>query len=236
METCAICFEEIDVARMFSIDGCLHRYCISCMKQHVEVKLLSGIVAQCPHEDCKSEVNIDSYEQFLAPNLVAVMSQRIKESSTPVTEKVYCPYPKCSTLMSKKEVFEYTKTSYVGAGRSGARKCMKCHYYFCINCMVPWHYKMSCEEYKKSHPYPPKEDQLLNSLATTKKWRNCEKCNHMVELVEGCYHITCRCGYEFCYTCGAEWKNKKPTCSCPIWDERNIIHEQPGEVQAIIDE
>jgi hypothetical protein len=33
----------------------------------------------------------------------------------------------------------------------------------------------------------------------------------------------CRCGYEFCYTCGAEWKNKKATCSCPIWDERNII-------------
>jgi hypothetical protein len=32
-----------------------------------------------------------------------------------------------------------------------------------------------------------------------------------------------RCGYQFCYTCGAEWKNGKPTCSCPIWEERNII-------------
>ncbi|KAM5583970.1 E3 ubiquitin-protein ligase RSL1-like [Rosa sericea] len=222
-ETCAICFEETDVARMFSIDGCLHRYCISCMKKHVEVKLLGGMVAQCPHEACNSEVNIDSYEQFLAPNLVAVMSQRIKESSIPVTERVYCPYPKCSALMSKKEVFEYTKTSYVSA-ESAARKCMKCHYYFCFDCMVPWHYKMSCEEYKQSHPFPLKEDQLLNSLATTKQWRNCKKCNHMVELAEGCNHITCRCGYEFCYTCGAEWKNKKPTCSCPLWDERRIYN------------
>ncbi|OMO77265.1 hypothetical protein COLO4_25249 [Corchorus olitorius] len=42
--------------------------------------------------------------------------------------------------------------------------------------------------------------------------------------VAGCFH---RCGYEFCYTCGAEWRNKKATCSCPIWDERNIIHNQP---------
>lgn len=33
----------------------------------------------------------------------------------------------------------------------------------------------------------------------------------------------CRCGHEFCYNCGAEWKNKKATCSCPLWDEDNIL-------------
>jgi hypothetical protein len=39
--------------------------------------------------------------------------------------------------------------------------------------------------------------------------------------VSGC----CRCGYEFCYTCGKEWKEKKATCACPLWDENNIIRE-----------
>lgn len=38
--------------------------------------------------------------------------------------------------------------------------------------------------------------------------------------------FVCRCGYEFCYTCGAEWKDKKATCSCPLWEERNILREQ----------
>lgn len=86
-ETCVICYEDTDVARMFSIDGCLHRYCISCMKQHVEARLLNGMVAHCPHDGCESEVNIDSYENFfLAPKLVEVMNQRIKESSIPVTD------------------------------------------------------------------------------------------------------------------------------------------------------
>lgn len=37
--------------------------------------------------------------------------------------------------------------------------------------------------------------------------------------------LCCRCGYEFCYTCGAEWKDKKATCDCPLWDERNILHD-----------
>ncbi|KAG2673751.1 hypothetical protein I3843_13G092500 [Carya illinoinensis] len=222
-ETCVICFEDTDANKMFSVDGCLHRYCFSCMKQHVEAKLLDGKGAKCPHEGCNSEVNIDSCRKFLAPQLVEVMTQRMKESSIPVTQKIYCPYPRCSTLMSKSEVLQYTKNINVTAERSGLRKCTKCHYYFCINCKVPWHFNMSCHDYKRSNPQP--EDAKLKSLATTKHWRQCQKCNQIIELAEGCYHITCRCGYEFCYTCGAQWKNKKATCSCPIWDERNIIRD-----------
>ncbi|GJU42265.1 hypothetical protein Tco_1195222 [Tanacetum coccineum] len=38
-----------------------------------------------------------------------------------------------------------------------------------------------------------------------------------------------RCGYEFCYTCAAEWKNKKATCSSPLWDEGNIVTEMDRE-------
>lgn len=37
-----------------------------------------------------------------------------------------------------------------------------------------------------------------------------------------CSSVDCRCSYEFCYKCGAEWKDKKATCSCPLWQEENI--------------
>jgi hypothetical protein len=42
-----------------------------------------------------------------------------------------------------------------------------------------------------------------------------------MHFVLGC----CRCGYEFCYTCGKEWKDKKQTCTCLLWDERNIVRD-----------
>ncbi|KAK6235369.1 Ribonuclease H domain - like 10 [Theobroma cacao] len=224
-ETCVICLEDTDHGCMFSVDGCMHRYCFSCMKQHVEVKLLHGMVPKCPHENCKSELNVDSCKKFLTPKMIETFKQHLKEASIPVGDKVYCPYPRCSALMSRSEVSEYTKDVLVGAERSGASKCLKCHSLFCINCKVPWHSNMTCLDYKRKNPNPPAEDLKLKSLATMNLWRQCVKCNHMIELSEGCHHMTCRCGYEFCYNCGAAWRDKKATCSCPLWEEDRIWHE-----------
>ncbi|KAK9280010.1 hypothetical protein L1049_013695 [Liquidambar formosana] len=162
------------------------------------------------------------------------MRQRIKEAEIPVTEKLYCPYPRCSALMSKSEVQESVGIE-IGAGRIEARRCTKCQKLFCIYCKVPWHEKLTCHEYKRLNP-PRAEDAKLKSLATVNLWRQCVKCNHMIELAEGCYHMTCRCGFEFCYTCGAEWKNKKATCSCPLWDEENILYDEDDDDDDDFDE
>lgn len=191
-ETCVICFEDTEASQIFSVDGCLHRYCFSCMKQHVEVKLLHGILPKCPHEDCKSDLDVGSCGKFLTPKIMETMRQRIKEASTPVTEKVYCAYPRCSVLMSKTELLEYSTKHLVDVERSGARRCMKCNNLFCINCKVPWHRNMTCVDYKRLNPYPPAEESKLKFLASKNLWRQCKKCNHMIELAEGCFHMTCR--------------------------------------------
>jgi hypothetical protein len=43
-------------------------------------------------------------------------------------------------------------------------------------------------------------------------WRRCYKCRTLVELTQGCSHITCRCKAQFCYICGAVWD---PVVGCP---------------------
>lgn len=154
------------------------------------------------------------------------MSQRAMEASIPAEDKVYCPYPKCSALMSKSQTVRPdvgSSSSRYAIDTFGLRQCVKCSKHFCINCKVPWHNGMSCYEYKRCNPYPRPEDAKFQFLARQRLWRQCVKCNQMIELSEGCYHMTCRCGHQFCYTCGAPWLNKKATCNCPLFDLQFIL-------------
>lgn len=205
-EHCTICLEDTYVDQMFLITSCLHSYCFSCMSKHVQFKLLQGILPKCPFENCKSELKLDSCKRFLTSELLDIMSQRVKEASIPAAEKIYCPYPRCSTLLSKTELQGSMGNSSVVTEILGGRKCPRCSGIFCINCKVPWHSNMNCFDFKRQNPYPSNEDKKLKRLASENLWRQCPKCNHMVSLAAGCYHIYCRYTlYSFeilvCLTC-----------------------------------
>ncbi|KAJ4872138.1 zinc finger (C3HC4-type RING finger) family protein [Raphanus sativus] len=220
-EECLICYSEFDLERMFSVGKCRHRFCFHCVKQHVEVKLLHGTVPNCPHDGCKSEMVMDACRRLLTPKLSEMWKQRIKDNAIPVAERVYCPYPRCSALMSKTKITESAKSLLSVYPESGVRRCVECRGLFCVDCKVQWHGKVSCTEYKKLHPNPPADDVKLNSLANNKTWCQCDKCQHVIELTQGCNHITCRCGFEFCYNCGGEWNKETGTCAkhCPTLEE-----------------
>ncbi|TFK87511.1 hypothetical protein K466DRAFT_645879 [Polyporus arcularius HHB13444] len=53
---------------------------------------------------------------------------------------------------------------------------------------------------------PADVDVSLLSLGQHSGWARCPCCETMIELNDGCYHITCRCGAEFCYRCQARWR------------------------------
>ncbi|KAI3522794.1 hypothetical protein L1887_00844 [Cichorium endivia] len=182
LEQCTICFEYIYIGQMFSINECLHRYCFSCMRKHVEAKLHQGKLPKCPHEECKSDIEIETCKSFLNPRLYDIMSSHVKEASIPPSEKVYCPISSCSALMSKTELQEHASTS---SKESGKRKCVKCHRLFCINCNAAWHDSMTCCEYIESFEYKSANEAKLESLASSKKWRQCIKCKNLVELAAG---------------------------------------------------
>ncbi|KAJ0261371.1 Uncharacterized protein HA466_0045050 [Hirschfeldia incana] len=226
-EDCLICYQDTDLERMFSVGKCRHRFCFHCVKQHVEVKLLHGTVPNCPHDGCKSEMVMDACRRVLTPKLGEMWKRRIKDNAVPVTERVYCPYPRCAALMSKAKITESAKSLLSVYPDSGVRRCVECRGLFCVDCNVPWHGKVSCTEYKKLHPIPPADDVKLNSLASNKTWCQCEKCLHVIELTQGCNHITCRCGYEFCYKCGGEWNKETGTCAkhCPTLDEAYLTRQ-----------
>lgn len=55
----------------------------------------------------------------------------------------------------------------------------------------------------------------------------------MVEKVEGCNHITCKCKYEFCYLCGGAWNKGNHDCGNPHNFQRYREMRQIQQVQPI---
>ncbi|KAJ4903040.1 RING/U-box protein with C6HC-type zinc finger [Raphanus sativus] len=157
---------------------------------------MEGSVLGCPRFECKSKLTLTSCSNLLTPKLREMWQERINEEAVPVVDRVYCPNPRCSALMSGTELSKSSESM---------RSCIKCDKPFCINCKVAWHSNLSCEDYKRLGPNPTENDIKLKALANQKMWRQCGRCQYMIELSYGCSKIVCRCGYSFCYKCGAQW-------------------------------
>ena len=68
------------------------------------------------------------------------------------------------------------------------------------------------EELKRVFPNTDlEEDTELVLWAMGVKAQRCSRCKYWVEKNDGCNHMTCRCGYEFCYICGDKYRECEHT-------------------------
>ncbi|CAH8338088.1 unnamed protein product [Eruca vesicaria subsp. sativa] len=186
-EHCIICLDDVDSDLIFYSERCGHRFCINCVKQHIP------------------NFSIDRCGDLLTFKQSLLWMQTIEENSIPLENRVYCPYESCSHLMSKTELSR-------GGSYSRLRRCFECRGEFCVHCRVPWHGKLSCNDYKRLYPkkYYREDGEDANkvkALANLNGWRQCPRCYHMVGRSYGCNRITCRCGNAFCYKCGKLWNS-----------------------------
>ncbi|PIN00346.1 putative E3 ubiquitin ligase [Handroanthus impetiginosus] len=220
-ETCSICCEEKLSSMMFTVK-CCHKFCSHCMKTYVEGKIQSGQVPiRCPELRCKYCLSASECSSFLPVASYESLERALSEANILNSNKIYCPYPSCSVLLDPQECLS-TRASSSSQSDNSCVECPVCQQFICVDCGVPWHSSMTCEEYQ-SLPLEERDasDLTLHRLAQNKRWRRCEQCRRMIELTHGCYHMTCWCGHEFCYSCGAEYRNSQQTCQCAFWDEDN---------------
>ncbi|THG17462.1 hypothetical protein TEA_006852 [Camellia sinensis var. sinensis] len=160
-------------------------------------------------------------KSFLPVASYEMLERALAESNVINSDKIYCPFPNCSVLLDPHECLS-TRASSSSQSDNSCVECPVCHRFICVECGVPWHSSMSCEEYQNL-PLDERDaaDITLHRLAESNRWRRCQQCRRMIELIHGCYHMTCWCGHEFCYSCGAGYRDGQQTCQCAFWDEDN---------------
>ncbi|KAF7311943.1 RBR-type E3 ubiquitin transferase [Mycena indigotica] len=206
--SCIICHDSIHAQFPFE-STCGHFYCTQCLTSLT--KTCIGDETLYPLQCCRQVMLMDGPRGVFArlPLRLALQFRRkVNEFATPAGERLYCPTSTCSAFIGS------TATQ-----PSNTCHCRACDTEICVLCKEVDHPGEICggnatlEEVKE--------------LARTEGWQTCPGCANIIELHQGCFHMTCRCRTEFCYVCAVRWKN----CQCPQWEEQRLLDTAAQRVE-----
>ncbi|KAK4227489.1 hypothetical protein QBC38DRAFT_189453 [Podospora fimiseda] len=215
---CTSCFD--DILPSDGIQTICHAFCIDCFERLVQTAMNSE--AQWPPKCCLNPFPWRTISKYVSKPLYQQYLQKEKEYKIPAAERIYCSTPDCGEWIPP--------TSPPKDMPNRSIQCPKGHS-MCLLCRDMPHQSPETE-----CPKVIADREMLNKLAEEQGWRPCIRCNICVEHIDGCAHVKCRCGAEFCYVCGEEYG----TCDHDVEDvleykeatESRRIERQARELQA----
>ncbi len=126
-----------------------------------------------PPKCCTSDhIPLQHVDQLFDKNFKKLWNTKFAEYST--KNRIYCPARKCGEWIRPADIHKEDGRKY--------GKCSRCKTKVCCLCNGKWHGLKEC----------PKDEETNKLLETAKKagWQRCYNCRTMVELKEGCNHMT----------------------------------------------
>lgn len=202
--SCNICMDEIKITDIHWLENCDHKFCKSCMMGYITFGIdNSQLDFTCPINECKLPIDFSQIKDILmndnkSKNYIEKYDKLLLDRTLQkMDDIVYCPNEKCSLPCPRN-------------GTEDMVTCERCKEKFCFKCHQQWHKGFTCDSYQKwKKQFKDYDGSFMNWIkASTAK--QCPGCNFWVQRTDGCNHMTCRCGTEFCYICGGEYGR----CSC----------------------
>lgn len=188
---CRICWEELDAET--APMPCGHRWCRSCVVRACKgVRNESQWPIRCSsHFGTSCYISFDTVKPFLPHSEIQRLAPLIEEFESPKLGRTYCSNRRCGIFVPR------------GKAQDRIAHCQACQTNTCSDCKGPAHETDNC-------PLPDHSEQRILMLSHDKDWKRCTQCGQMCEKSDGCSHMTCLCGYHFCYRCAGSY----PNCDC----------------------
>ncbi|EXX57176.1 hypothetical protein GLOIN_2v1725015 [Rhizophagus irregularis DAOM 181602=DAOM 197198] len=190
---CNICYSDSPKFPSPITSKCTHSVlaCTSCFEKHIESQIEKGILQnikclQCDeildYHDIKRIVNNELFQRYD----VALLRHTLRQ----MKDFRWCKRTNCGWGQI-----------HNGGDDAPIVTCKACGAKSCFTHDVPWHEDSSCSKFA---------EQLLRDTAANQAYydrhtKNCPKCKMPIEKNDGCEHMTCFCGYEFCWLCLADY-------------------------------
>ena len=183
---CGICFDEFSRADGVALGECDDIYCAQCFLTY-----LRGLIHEkkypikCP--GCGKELDawkcasmLDTHDKEASLKLQQLAIEKMALGGVK-----YCANKKCNNP------FEFA------GGEHACVSCPLCGVGTCGKCGLVWHEGKTCEQAIGATE--------LAQMAKENNWRHCPACSELIERIDGCNFVRCKCGAGFCFNCGKQY-------------------------------
>ncbi|KAK5087431.1 hypothetical protein LTR70_007741 [Exophiala xenobiotica] len=208
---------------------CGHIRCPPCFNENVSVGLEAR--KNFPPRCCPGiPINIELYKAFLEPD-VKQRYEAVKAEYTDIAP-VYCATKSCSAYLPKATItpdFRWAVCSACTASSQSLNSASQLagsassssgtesspsptsptEVRTCTACL----HVESDHDPTTPSTCPDRIERMDKDLFTKRGWKSCPSCREMIEKSNGCDHMQCDCGHEFCYQCGRSYTGGMP-CNC----------------------
>lgn len=156
---------------------CGHKYCTHCMRRMATIVLDNPEMfpAKCCSKEIPPKAIVSAINSRNKKRYIVLWEE---QKLTPL-ERLYCPQAACRRWIPPRSP----------GSRLGYVVCPHCRTKVCPSCREFFHIGWSC-----SHDH---EMKRVLQMAKDNNWQRCPHCLHLVEKVDGCNHMRCRCGRQF---------------------------------------
>ncbi|KAK3318550.1 hypothetical protein B0H66DRAFT_557646, partial [Apodospora peruviana] len=170
--SCVVCMDEERPVHRTAKLKCGHRMCYPCLKRNFKLSITDP--QNMPPKCCTADhIPLKHVEHLFDTAFKQTWNRKLAEYTT--RNRIYCPSRNCG---------EWIRPEDIRRGEDGRKygRCSRCKTKVCYVCHGRWHYSREC----------PRDDETNQFLEQAKRegWQRCHRCKHMVELQEGCNHMT----------------------------------------------
>ncbi|XP_055337251.1 uncharacterized protein LOC129587492 [Paramacrobiotus metropolitanus] len=184
-------------------NSCGHSVCDFCWVHFMAAKVSDGITRfPCIQSGCSALISSDLIGLLAPWGVLEPWQSRNLDSIVSAANGFHCPTSRCThAVLLGNETVDKVSLS------QSLILCYGCSKGLCHLCKETWHWPCPCKEAETYHnvmaglnddPFNRYGRVKLRYYANTKK---CPGCKLIMEKGEGCNHMSCNCGMQFCWFC-----------------------------------
>ncbi|XP_022775002.1 ATP-dependent RNA helicase DEAH11, chloroplastic-like [Durio zibethinus] len=207
--TCPICLCEVEDG--YQLEGCSHFFCRLCLVEQCEsaIKNLDSFPICCAHQGCKVPILLTDLKSLLSTEKLEELFRASLGAFVACSGGTYrfCPSPDCPSVYRVADHETFGELFVCGA----------CYAETCTRCHLEYHPYLSCEKYREFKEDP--DSSLKEWCKGKEQVKACPVCGYIIEKIDGCNHVECKCGRHVCWVC-LEFFSSSDDC----YDHLRAVH------------